>query len=40
MPIDIVADRNGNIFVGGNTNGSLGATQKGGGDAFVVKLKP
>lgn len=37
---DLVLDRNGNVFVGGITEGAFDGTAAGGGDAFVVKLVP
>lgn len=34
----VAAGPNGALYVGGSTNGALGAAQKGGGDAFLLKL--
>ncbi|HEY9828892.1 MAG TPA: SBBP repeat-containing protein [Stenomitos sp.] len=37
---DVATDRNGNVFITGLTDGSLGGTNKGGADAWAVKLDP
>jgi hypothetical protein len=39
-PRSVTTDPEGNVLVGGWTSGSLGGRNKGGWDAFVVKLRP
>lgn len=36
----IAVGPDGALYVGGWTNGTFGAAQKGGGDAFLLKLSP